>query len=245
MHFEKTFKTVVFVAMLLVLLSGNARAETFGYDGGGFTLPFWNDGNIFGSKFYLSESAELQSISVYIKFDANASVKAGVYDDDDNLVATTTIVANTSGDIPADWFVFTFPENPVLEIGNYWLVSWGDNARPQEVIEIYLETGSSATTYRIPGLWGIGWPASWSGSISWSALNYAIYGTYSATPTPPPATSTYITISSEFATNTLAYAGQLFTDLALPIILTIGLPLGFWVIVKVIEIWTGRKYKLK
>ncbi|GAH95844.1 unnamed protein product [marine sediment metagenome] len=47
---------------------------------------------------------------------------------------------------------------------------------------------------------------------------------------------TYITIPAEFATATLAYAGALFTDLSLIIYLAIGLPLGFWVIRKVISL---------
>ncbi len=45
-----------------------------------------------------------------------------------------------------------------------------------------------------------------------------------------------ITISADFTTSTLAYAGALFTDLSLVIYLAIGLPLGFWVIRKVISL---------
>lgn len=50
----------------------------------------------------------------------------------------------------------------------------------------------------------------------------------------------YLTISTEFTTSTLAYAGQLFTDLSVPIILTIGLPLGFWVIKRIISLVIAR-----
>lgn len=46
----------------------------------------------------------------------------------------------------------------------------------------------------------------------------------------------YLTISTEFSTSTLAYAGQLFTDLSVPIIMIIGLPMGFWVIRKIISL---------
>lgn len=38
----------------------------------------------------------------------------------------------------------------------------------------------------------------------------------------------------------LAYAGNLFTDLSLLIILIIGLPLGFWVISRVISLVRAR-----
>lgn len=47
---------------------------------------------------------------------------------------------------------------------------------------------------------------------------------------------TYLTIPTSFTTSTLAYAGQLFTDLSLVIVLVIGLPVGFWVIKKVISL---------
>ena len=51
---------------------------------------------------------------------------------------------------------------------------------------------------------------------------------------------TYLTITSEFATNTLAYAGSLFTDLTSVIVLAIGMPMGFWVIKKVISLVKAR-----
>jgi hypothetical protein len=49
-----------------------------------------------------------------------------------------------------------------------------------------------------------------------------------------------ITLPGDFITNALAYAGQLFTDLQLVVILAIGLPLGFWVIRKVISLVRAR-----
>lgn len=45
-----------------------------------------------------------------------------------------------------------------------------------------------------------------------------------------------ITLGGTFASNTLAYVGQLFTDTSVIIYLAIGLPLGFWVIRKVISL---------
>jgi len=38
----------------------------------------------------------------------------------------------------------------------------------------------------------------------------------------------------------LAYAGTLFTDLSLIVVLAVGLPLGFWVIRKVISLVRAR-----
>lgn len=49
-----------------------------------------------------------------------------------------------------------------------------------------------------------------------------------------------LTITSAFITDSLAYVGQLFTDLNLVIILVIGLPLGFWIIRKTISLVRAR-----
>jgi len=51
---------------------------------------------------------------------------------------------------------------------------------------------------------------------------------------------TIISIPAEFPTDLLAYAGQMFTDLNLIILLVIGLPLGFWVVRKVISLVRAR-----
>jgi hypothetical protein len=49
-----------------------------------------------------------------------------------------------------------------------------------------------------------------------------------------------ITIASGSLASILAYAGQLFTDLELLVILAIGLPVGFWVISKAIGLVRAR-----
>jgi len=51
---------------------------------------------------------------------------------------------------------------------------------------------------------------------------------------------TYITVPSEFATSALAYAGDFFTNLTVPITLAIGLPVAFWIIRKVIGLVRAR-----
>jgi hypothetical protein len=43
-----------------------------------------------------------------------------------------------------------------------------------------------------------------------------------------------ITLSGNFIADIMAYAGTLFTDLSSVVILAIGLPVGFWVISKII-----------
>jgi hypothetical protein len=49
-----------------------------------------------------------------------------------------------------------------------------------------------------------------------------------------------ITIPGNFATSMLAYAGQLFTDLSTLLLVLIGLPLGFWVVRKVLSLVKAR-----
>lgn len=46
-------------------------------------------------------------------------------------------------------------------------------------------------------------------------------------------------VDASFITASLAYVGQLFTDLTLLIYVAIGLPLGFWVVKKVIGLVRG------
>ena len=51
---------------------------------------------------------------------------------------------------------------------------------------------------------------------------------------------TIITLPVDFATDMLAYAGELFTDLSTLIIIAIGLPVAFWVISKAIGLFKMR-----
>jgi len=47
-------------------------------------------------------------------------------------------------------------------------------------------------------------------------------------------------IDAALVTSITAYAGTLFTDLSLLVVLAIGLPLGFWVLRKVISLVRAR-----
>jgi len=51
---------------------------------------------------------------------------------------------------------------------------------------------------------------------------------------------TYITVDAGMPADLLAYAGQLFTDLNVLVILAIGLPLAFYVIRRVISLVRAR-----
>jgi hypothetical protein len=49
-----------------------------------------------------------------------------------------------------------------------------------------------------------------------------------------------IDVGTDFASNTLAYVGYLWTDLSTPILMIVGLVVGFFVINKVISLITKR-----
>lgn len=51
--------------------------------------------------------------------------------------------------------------------------------------------------------------------------------------------SPIITLPDDFVSSSLAYVGQLFTDLTPAIVLIVGLPLAFWAIAKVIAVVRG------
>jgi len=52
--------------------------------------------------------------------------------------------------------------------------------------------------------------------------------------------ATIITLGENFVSDTLAYVGDMFTDLSVVIVLAIGLPLAFWVIRKTISLVRAR-----
>jgi hypothetical protein len=55
-----------------------------------------------------------------------------------------------------------------------------------------------------------------------------------------PLLTAIITLPGGFVTDMLAYAGTLFTDLSVLVIVAIGLPVGFWIIKKAIGLVKAR-----
>lgn len=231
MSFKNVLK-FLFILFVFLFVGNNVFAGTFGYANGGISIESRriND-RLFGSKFYLSERGEIQSINVYVNFGSNGEMKVAIYDNNEDFIVETLAYVNTAGNLPAGWFELTFAENPILEIGNYWLVITG-NDRTLYTNYVYFELNTTLETwedYDAGYLYTNGFPLIFDPNTSAGSRNMAIYGTYVI-----PAT--YISIPADFTTSTLAYAGNLFTDLSLVIILTIGLPVGFWVIKKVIAL---------
>lgn len=69
------------------------------------------------------------------------------------------------------------------------------------------------------------------------ALSTFVVGLFSVA---PAFAANYIDLSSVSSTELLAFAGNIFTDLWVLIVIAIGLPLGFYVIRKVIAIIPKR-----
>jgi hypothetical protein len=63
-----------------------------------------------------------------------------------------------------------------------------------------------------------------------------VVGEEPVAPEESPSTTPIITLPTNMATSMLAYAGQLFTDLSTLLLVLIGLPLGFWVVRKVLSL---------
>lgn len=75
---------------------------------------------------------------------------------------------------------------------------------------------------------------------TWLAINYVVLSSgggvgYWDTLTYEMSIAS-VSIPADFVSSTLAYAGDLFTDLNIVIVLAIGLPIGFWIIRKVISL---------
>lgn len=70
------------------------------------------------------------------------------------------------------------------------------------------------------------------------ALSTFVVGLFSVA--PAFAAANYIDLSSVSSTELLAFAGSIFTDLWVLVVIAIGLPLGFYVIRKVIAIIPKR-----
>lgn len=76
-----------------------------------------------------------------------------------------------------------------------------------------------------------------AGEVAFDSSGFENHGAiYGATYTTHWGMSDILSIEPEMISSAMSYAGDLFTDLSLPIILTIGLPLGFWVIKKIISL---------
>ena len=229
MSFKNFFKISIFLAMVLVLsilMTGKVAAGTFGSETELTSTSTFTafDGWITGTKYYLPVDAEIQSISAWLKFAENGLTRAGIYDNNDSLVATTTIYENTSGLTDEVLINFTFSENPVLDVGYYWLVVYAFDTDTLS----YLATSTSGETWEFEmEQEDLIFPETFGQSYAYAEETY-IFATYSET------SGTWITLSSDLSTSILAFAAALFTDLTAVVYLAIGLPTAFYVIGKVI-----------
>jgi hypothetical protein len=226
--FRKNKIKIFILTAIFLFIGSNVFALTFGYQGGDIWGSQNLQNNISGSKFYLPDYAEIQGMSAWIDFYENGEVKTGIYDSSLNLVAESYPIINTLGNIAPAWFNFTFAETPILESGNYWLVAWSDTFLTYIGFE---NNGTPLGLWEKPYTYN-GFPESFENATSVDIRNGAIYGTYEIYEEPTP----LLDISQENISLTLANAGILISDVSVVMWFAIGLPLGFWVIKKVISL---------
>jgi|GEM_PF-3761679 len=111
-------KIVLFFLVLLVAVS---RAWIFGYPNVGGTTDSYDNNQLDGSRFYLSETANVSNITVYITNVQNPYVaQVALYSDNagtpQNLIVNSTSVSPVNG-----WNVFQIPRTQ-LSPGYYWIV---------------------------------------------------------------------------------------------------------------------------
>jgi hypothetical protein len=225
-----SFKIKIFTLTAIFLFVGsNVFALTFGYQGGDIWGSQDLQNNISGSKFYLPDYAEIQSMSAWIDFWENGEVKVGIYDSNLSLVAESNPIINASGNMAPVWFDFTFPENPILESGNYWLVAWSDTFITYIGFE---NNGTPLELWQKPYTYN-GFPESFSNAVFVDTRNGAIYATYEIYEEPP---TPILILDLDDLGSILGHVEMLTIDVMVVMMFAIGLPLGFWVIDKVIEL---------
>jgi len=239
--FKTQYKKIIFLLLTAVFLffGGNVLAEVFGDGTGGYYLTSssltWPE-QITGTKYYLPDKAEIQSISVYLYTQANQQkFRAGIYNWAGNLVGETDELLVAGAGLMDRWHVLNFSEKPILEQGDYWLVIAGYNAfAPNYNSEVYRVSNTTGGTYQSLKDYGP-LPSSFSGATLFDVLELSIFATYDVLPD-----NSIIQIYGSDITTLTGTIGTLMSDVSVVVWLAIGLPLGFVVIKKTIALITKR-----
>lgn len=139
---RKLFFLIVIPLIFSLAIQSVLASGTFGYTMKGASYGTLTN-RIKGSKFYLPEKAYAQSITVYLKMNGAGGIgtaRCAIYYPSLSLVATTEEL-----DVGQDfdgWATFSFSSPPLLEIGYYWLVAWGNTPVTGE-FRIYKTVGDS------------------------------------------------------------------------------------------------------
>ena len=248
MFFKNVLKLFLITSIFL-FVAGSVSALTID------SFDFYNDGNLAGQGGW-SGGATPQIQGTTTQGGSTKAVQIATYSQvqktlgiaDGNLIGYIRAEGKGAGIWPLtlgvkDSMVIAevyFSESGNIEIAGQTEISIFTNFATSTwyKIEIQWQTSDSKIRGRVnDGSW-----SSWDNPQgAWTKANYIYFnGGVGATGYVDTLTSTgrllFLDLPSDIATSTLAYAGQLFTDLSLVIILTIGLPIGFWVIKKVISL---------
>jgi len=226
---------LLLLASVFLFFGTSVLAETFGYD----TEKVWwvesinltTPEKVLGSKFNLSDRAEVQSVSAYLHINANNQfMRAGIYDWTGNLVAQSESITAPQGE---EWVIFSFLENPILERADYWLAITGVNqwGVGYDVYIYVIRDGTGGTYQKIYSYSEL--PLSYADASFLDDRELVIYATYDVLPS-------ILSISGENITTLLANAGTMVDDAKIVMVFAIGLPLGFWTIKKLIALITKR-----
>jgi len=179
----KRLTTTLLVVVLVVVYLGvnvpSVYADTFGNNSVGSGLQGGFANLMMGSKFSLSTSGSVSSVSVYLDGSPAGNAKLAIYDDDDvNGVPKNLQVQSSSSSVSSVGWATISISATSLTAGNYWLVVIVDNAGSR------LRFDSTGNSVAKSMSFASAFPASWGGASGTNkfAASYSIYATYSTGP---------------------------------------------------------------
>jgi len=114
-------KSITYEKCMFFDVDGKIYEGSFGKSTKGGTEVDLSNNYIYGSKFTLSDSITAETITVYVKYIAEAKLKCGIYRVSDGaLMCETDFWTITSG--YDDWKTLSFTTTPTLAAGDYFLV---------------------------------------------------------------------------------------------------------------------------
>lgn len=250
MFFKNNFKVLIFVSIFL-LIGGNVFASfSDGFD-------TYTDGSLdgqggwTGSGVYEVQATTTQagSKAIFGTQGAYSEIKKAINSLNGRVVGwIRTTLPTTSASIVLGVVDTTFQGAEIIFLDTGNLVLWGDTMEtifadysPDTWYKVEMEWRNSDSKVRARANDGA-WTNWLDPRYPWTEMTHVYLHTGAGEGYWDSLTynESYITISSDFATSILAYAGQFFTDLSSVIIFAVGLPLGFWVIKKIISLVRAR-----
>ena len=165
------------VFTLLFTISG-VYGATFGLTTPGTTIQGSGYSNLLmGSRFSLSESGTVASLSVYIDGTPSGNVKLAIYSHDSvNNIPNALMVQSASVGVSSVGWLTAPVSSTSLTAGNYWLVVIHDSSGNK----LRFNSGGSSVIKSMS--FGSAFPSPWGGTGGTTAVTatYSIYATYSS-----------------------------------------------------------------